>query len=422
MAFESSNPSVIGLANKIWTMNGLHAAGQLLNGLAHNTTVLYVNPQPAYSDLIKATIGLTNETDIPHTFSTTSRLEKISLSETTSIYVLHPRPALPVKWLGSSHPFNWTVQLNARRLMDDVQEAMRTLKIDKPLVINIGQPALGLNTTNALDEQLSVYYLDGNQSMAASGSLAEKAENMFIAQADALITNEEYILANKKGMAKHSFLLPDGVNFDFFNQAVSLRSIRQAIQLSWAARAKTTTRRVAGYIGTVDDRIDLDMLLYSIRQMPNTDFWFVGEIKSKRIDDALSGLSNVWLAGDHPSTVLPDMMAHMDVAIIPFHRNVPTSQTALVNEYMAAGMPVVATTFGHMVDYIDQIRLGVDKYMFFEQLDEALYEPYFGIDQGINIAHQHTWIKRADQLMSIISKLSSYRTFAGFSSFTSLAV
>ncbi len=422
MAFESSNPSIIGLANKSWEMNGLYAAGQLLNGLAQHTTVLYVNPQPAYPDLIKATIGLTNDVDITRTFSRTSHLEKIELTETASIYVLHPRPALPIKWLGSAHPFNWTMQLNARRLMDDVRAAMRALKIDQPILINVGQPALGLNTTKALDELFSVYYLDGNQVMATPGSMAEKAENMFIAQADAMITNEEHVLAGKKGIAKHSFLLPDGVNFEFFNQAVSLRSVRQTIQLSWAARSKTSTRRVAGYIGVVDDRIDLNLLLYSIHHMPNTDFWFIGEIKSKRIDEALSKLSNVWLAGDHPSTVLPEIMAHMDVAIIPFHRNVQTSQTALVNEYLAAGMPVVATTFGNMTDFIDQIRLGIDEPMFFEQLDEALYEPYFTIDEGIDLARRNTWGNRAVQFMGIISKLSNYHSFAGFSSFTSMAL
>ncbi|OIN59283.1 glycosyltransferase [Arsenicibacter rosenii] len=422
MAFESTNPSIIGLANKSWEMNGLQAAGQLMNGLAQHTTVLYVNPQPTYADLIKATIGITNEVDITRTYSAKSHLEKIGLSETASIYVLHPRPALPVNWLGSSHPFNWTRQINARRLMDDVCAAMRTLKIDQPLLINMGQPEAGLNTGKVLGEQLSIYYLDGNEAAAPAGSMAEKAENMFIAQADALITNEEHVLTTKKGIARHAFLLPDGVNFDFFNQAVGLRSIRQTIQLSWAARSKTATRRVAGYIGTVDDRIDLDLLLYSINHMPNTDFWFIGEIKSKRVDEALSKLSNVWLAGDHPSTVLPEMMAHMDVAIIPFHRNVQPSQTALVNEYLAAGMPVVATTFGNMVDHIDQIRLAVDEHMFFEQLDEALYEPYFSIDQGIDLARQHTWNKRADQFMSIINKLTSYHSFAGLSRLTSLAV
>jgi glycosyltransferase involved in cell wall biosynthesis len=137
---------------------------------------------------------------------------------------------------------------------------------------------------------------------------------------------------------------PHGVDWDHFHQAVAAVTTRPA-------DLPDTGRPVAGFVGLIDDWIDLDLLVGVARANPGADVLVIGA--SRVPMDALAALPNVRLVGRKPFAELPAYLARCDVALIPFKVN---DLTLAVNpikyrEYLSAGVPVVTTALPEMVEF-----------------------------------------------------------------------
>ena len=134
------------------------------------------------------------------------------------------------------------------------------------------------------------------------------------------------------------------------------------------ARAKTARQlrgkepRVAGYIGVIDERLDLSLIAALARELPDWTLRIVGPVA--KIDERdLPRAANL----DYPGMVnyedLPDVLASFDVALMPFALNEATTKISPTKtlEYLAAGLPVVSTRVPDVVaDYGDSVHLADD--------------------------------------------------------------
>ena len=120
-------------------------------------------------------------------------------------------------------------------------------------------------------------------------------------------------------------------------------------------------RRVAGYVGVIDERLDLDLIARLASSLPSWEIRMVGPVV--KIDpDSLPQGPNISYPGPSLYTDLPDIMAGFDVALMPFAMNEATRSISPTKtlEYLAAGLPVVSTRvpdvvsdFGQLVDLQD---------------------------------------------------------------------
>jgi len=115
-----------------------------------------------------------------------------------------------------------------------------------------------------------------------------------------------------------------------------------------ARRRRTAERRtgrpVAGYVGVIDERLDLDLLAGLAGALPDWDIEVVGPVV--KIDAAsLPAAPNLRYPGARPYGELPDVMAGFDVGLMPFALNEATRSISPTKtlEYLAAGLPVVST-------------------------------------------------------------------------------
>lgn len=141
--------------------------------------------------------------------------------------------------------------------------------------------------------------------------------------------------------------LPSGVDPDHYAPAVERRQPR--------------ARRVAGYVGVIDERLDLDLVATLAATLPDWEIRMVGPVA--KIDPAtLPQAPNLSYPGSALYAELPDVMAGFDVALMPFALNEATRSISPTKtlEYLAAGLPVVSTRvpdvvsdFGQLVDLQD---------------------------------------------------------------------
>lgn len=110
-------------------------------------------------------------------------------------------------------------------------------------------------------------------------------------------------------------------------------------------RARRSDRRpVAGYVGVIDERLDLDLVAGLADALPDWEIRMVGPVT--KIDEAsLPRRPNLAYPGQKRYEDLPAVMGGFDVALMPFALNEATASISPTKtlEYLAAGLPVVST-------------------------------------------------------------------------------
>lgn len=402
---RNMNLSTICIASQNWNNSPQNASVQLMIKLAQTAKVLFVNPQPTPKEVL--TSAIYGNDGLGFRFSRSSQLTEVELENGCSVFVLHPRPGLPINWVRDSNTFDRWTRFNARRLTQDILAAMAQLAIDQPVVINALQPALGLALKGCLNERLLLYYCYKDLHTAGLSRRHDvRVESEFMSQVDAVITASKALLASKGTLAQHSYCITNGINFDLFYPVINLREKRRATHLLWKTRLKTPIRNVVGVIGPVGTQLDLDLLQCCFDSMPDTDFWFIGKIMDKAIEKTLMAWPTVWLLGQQDADILPELMAQLDVVIIPLLGTSVTKRIdpLYINEFLAAGLPVVATQFTDLSEFDNTIDITSDNNTFIQLLDNALAEPDYGLSFRVASAYENDWSRRTKKLISVIDK------------------
>ena len=133
---------------------------------------------------------------------------------------------------------------------------------------------------------------------------------------------------------------------------------------------------VAGYVGVVDERLDLPLLAGLADALPDWRIRVVGPVV--KISEAdLPRRANIEWLGPRGYDELPEVMAGFDVALMPFALNDATRSISPTKtlEYLAAGLPVVSTRVPDVVaDYPGLVHLA-DADSFAEACRRVLTHP-----------------------------------------------
>ena len=160
--------------------------------------------------------------------------------------------------------------------------------------------------------------------------------------------------------AEHTHLFPSGVESRHYASA--------------RAKRRPHAVPVAGYVGVIDERLDLDLLADLARKLPDWEIQVHGPVV--KIDLAsLPQAPNLRYPGRQPYEALPAVMAGFDVALMPFALNEATRSISPTKtlEYLAAGLPVVSTRVPDVVtDFGEVVHLADTGEEFAEACREVL--------------------------------------------------
>jgi glycosyltransferase involved in cell wall biosynthesis len=167
-------------------------------------------------------------------------------------------------------------------------------------------------------------------------------------RADLVFTGGQRLYEAKRSRHPNVFCFPSAVDAAHFARARAPLPVPQD--------QKGIPRPRLGYAGVIDERIDLPLLAEVAAAHPKWQLVLVGPVV--KIDTgSLPRAANIHYLGMKPYQELPDYLSSWDVALLPFARNDATKfiSPTKTPEYLAAGLPVVATSIRDVVrPYGDQ--------------------------------------------------------------------
>lgn len=164
-------------------------------------------------------------------------------------------------------------------------------------------------------------------------------------------------------------------------------------------------RPVVGFVGALAQWVDLQLLRQIAIARPTWALVLVGPVSTDVA--ALRGLANVTILGPRPYQDVPAYLAGMDVALIPFVRDEVTrnADPIKVYEYLASGVPVVATDLPGLRRLSGVVRLAATPDEFVAQIEAALAEDRVpAAARRRREAEHHSWQSRFVQVERLIDE------------------
>ncbi len=164
---------------------------------------------------------------------------------------------------------------------------------------------------------------------------------------------------------------------------------------------------VFGYVGVVDERLDIDLIAALADAFPDGHVVLVGPVV--KLDPArLPRRENVHLTGAVPYDALPSWLAGFDAALMPFARSRATefiSPTKTL-EYFAAAKPVVSTGIADVAaEFGDTAYIADGAGEFVAAARAALIAPPERIARGVAHARARTWDAIAARMIEAVEAL-----------------
>ena len=195
---------------------------------------------------------------------------------------------------------------------------------------------------------------------------------------------------------ERTWCFPSGVDPDHYAPAADLR--------------QPGPRPVAGYVGVIDERLDLDLVADLAAALPEWRICMVGPVV--KIDPAtLPRARNITYPGPARYADLPKVMAGFDVALMPFALNEATRSISPTKtlEYLAAGLPVVSTRVPDVVsDFRELVDLQDDGTGFADACRRVVEHcPVARADKSEPTLHWNHWDTIAQRMEDLMARRGS---------------
>ena len=374
-----------------WDSSFTNTVVKMMSILSKENKILFVDYQYSVKDVFNTILGK-KYIPLKRIMGVEPRLRKVLTEFGSEIYVLSPPPVLPSNGISSSEIYKFIIQLNASIVKSAITKALQDLQIENPVVVNGYNPFLGLPLIGAFNERLHVYYCyDEIRGDIWYKNHGPAIEEKYMKKVDLVIATSDALHESKSCINPNCFVVKNGVDFELFNSARSHRSL--------------TNRKVVAYTGSVDERFDTELMRFVIEESPSIDFEFLGRVTNPSAKDQLEKFPNVTFLGSRSPKEVPEYLKGVNACIIPYLKNEVTwgVYPLKINEYLAAGKPVVMTSFAPLKEFEGVVSQADTKENFLELLHMELNSDSTAkIDERVALARNNSWENRVETFSEII--------------------
>ena len=227
----------------------------------------------------------------------------------------------------------------------------------------------------------------------------QEQHRALLRRVDAVICTHPGLVEQVRPYNERAYLVPNGVDWPLYERALACPYLPPDVEDIPHPRL--------GYVGVLNDKIDIPLLRRLVDAMPEVHLVLVGpdELRHYREDAALLEHPRVHRLGFRSPEELPLYIRGLDVALMPYRLN---RWTAFIDplklyEYMAVGLPVVATP----IPAVERVR----DLVYVWEGDVGVVERALQEDDPARrerrraFARANSWENRVQQILRILQEL-----------------
>jgi glycosyltransferase involved in cell wall biosynthesis len=223
----------------------------------------------------------------------------------------------------------------------------------------------------------------------------DRAERALVAQTDLAVVPSEALGERLRSMGADVRVVPHGVDAELFS--VTGPDQRKAGPIT------------AGYVGTVDLRLDVAAIRMAAERHPDWRFRFFGPVRDGFEAGAITELPNVTVEPAVPHECLGEVIAGFDLGLMPYLDAFNFEYMCPVKhlEFMAAGKPAVARPNRALAAHADLLYFAETPEEFSAQLDRALGEDTPELARRRRaVAEANSWKRRLEEIKHLAMDLA----------------
>jgi glycosyltransferase involved in cell wall biosynthesis len=367
---------------------------QIMTRLAQANRVLYVEPWPE----LRPTLRRWRQGSLSRADLRGPRLRKVQ----ESLYVYSP-----ASWAPRATRFPLSSATDAV-YMAFLRRVLKRLRFQKP-ILWLFLPEMEV-FIGRFDEKLVIYHIVDEYAGYSGVSetwrpVVQQMEERLARRADLVFVTSPDLLERKHALNQKIVLVPNAVDYQAFS-AVADRGPKAALPADMA----NVRPPIAGYVGAINDKLDLPLLLRVAGKAPQWSFVLVGPITIQTTEgqqalDVLRTLLHVHFLGSKGVADVPSYIAACAVCLLPYQINEWTKHidSLKLYEYLACGKPVVSTDVPAARRFAEVVRIVKDEGEFISSMDSALNEDRPAARaRRRQLAAQNTWEQRVSVLSAAI--------------------
>jgi glycosyltransferase involved in cell wall biosynthesis len=261
--------------------------------------------------------------------------------------------------------FRWIRQFNQFLLGMQLRYAMSRLRFHE--VITFTFSPTSADVVGTLGEEIVVYHcVDEYASFSdAAKTEVEDAEQRLLRKADLVLVSSIPLLEKKRKTNERAHLVLHGVDYEHFRRATEEDT-------PIAPELRDLPHPILGFHGLIADWVDLPVIAEIAKRRPGWSIALVGRGDTDL--SILEGVTNIHVIGHRPYADLPLYLKGFDVALLPFVQNDLTrnANPLKLREYLAAGLPVVATPLPEVARFDGKVSLAVTAEEYIQRIEEIL--------------------------------------------------
>lgn len=368
----------------------------IARNLAKDNKVFFVDYPFTLKDYFNSSPEQLKERKKKFSFSSDGILD----SDLPNFKIVVTPPVIPINFLPEGPVFRSMLRINEAIIASRLKKILKQQGISDFIFINsfnFHYPTIA----KLIKPSLTVYQCVDPMIIPYDMKHGILSEDILVRDSDLVICTSKALYTEKKAFNRNTYFVPNATDSDHGQKVLDPN-------MPVHDKVKDFPKPIVGYLGTIERRIDYDLVEKVVLANPDKTFVFAGPVLDNYVPEALYHISNLHIIGSVPYEEVPQMINSFDIAIIPFKKDEVSNTIFPIKlfEYLSAGKPVILTDFNpDLKDFTaSSVEFCTDADSFIKALNESLKSnsPQKAAERK-ELAKQNTWEKRSDQISEIIS-------------------